>query len=291
MTMKRLLLPGALLLLAASCDGDKRPAAGGLAAVTVKGRRVEVALSTTEKDRRVATLRFAAAGEDRGYLMSWPRERLLKLETENGQAPFDVAFLDKSGKIVEVLPFVPPDREGIMSTAEAAHALFLAPGLLKKLGAGPGDPVALPPEAAAAQELPVMKIGEATAYIELALTESDRQHGLMFRPRMSADDGMLFYYNHEGQRNFWMMNTLIPLDIAFFAADGTFVNVNETPTFPNPRHPPANYPTSDSVGPAQFVLEMNLGWFKKKGLVDAQGKPKPGLKVVLPPEALKGSFD
>lgn len=289
MMMRRLLIPGALLLLAASCDGDKR--GGGLAAVTVRGRRVEVSLSTAEKDRRSAPLRFSAAGEDRGHLMCWPRERFIKLEPEHGQAPFDVAFLDKSGKILEVQPFVPPDREGIMSKAEAAHALFLAPGLLKKLGAGPGDPVSLPPEAASAQELPVMRIGDVTAYVELALTEADRQHGLMFRPRMSADDGMLFYYNHEGQRNFWMMNTLIPLDIAFFASDGTLVNINETPTFPNPRHPPPSYATSDSAGPAQFVLEMNLGWFKRKGLVDAQGKPKPGLKVVFPPEALKGSFD
>lgn len=289
MTMRRFLLPGALLLVAASCDGDRRPPSAERAAVTVKGRRIDVGLSTSEKDRRSAPPAFTAAGEDRGYLMSWPRARHVKLESEHGQAPFDVAFLDKDGKVVEIQPFVPPDREGIMSKAEAAHALFLAPGLLKKLGAGPGDAVTLPPEAAAARELPVMKIGNATAHVELALTESDRQHGLMYRPRMSADDGMLFCYDHEGQRNFWMMNTLIPLDIAFFASDGTLVNVNETPMWPNPRRAPDNYETSNSAGPARFVLEMNLGWFKRKGLTDAAGNLKPGLKAVLPPEALRGS--
>jgi hypothetical protein len=102
---------------------------------------------------------------------------------------------------------------------------------------------------------------------------------------------MLFAYDHVGMRRFWMGNTLIPLDIAFFAADGTLLNVNATPMYPDPRHPPADYATSDSAGPARFVLEMNLGWFKKKGLVDAEGKPTPGIRAEFPPQVLKGRFD
>ena len=77
--------------------------------------------------------------------------------------------------------------------------------------------------------------------MELALTEEERQHGLMFRPRMSPNDGMLFAYSNEGSRSFWMANTMIPLDIAFFANDGTLLNVNETPMYPDPRNPGSNY--------------------------------------------------
>ena len=134
-----------------------------------------------------------------------------------------------------------------------------------------------------------MTLNGVAAHVELALTEPERAHGLMFRPRMSADDGMLFAY--EGVQpglGFWMKNTLIPLDIAFFQEDGTLVNVNETPIVANPRAGP--WPPSPAAGPARYVLEMNVGWFKKKGLVDAEGKVKPGVKAVFPPEAPRGTF-
>src|ERR1043166_29645 len=129
-----------------------------------------------------------------------------------------------------------------------------------------------------------MKINGIPIRVELALTEQERARGLMFRPRMSADDGMLFAYEsqHDGI-SFWMKNTLIPLDIAFFKEDGTLLNVNETPTVADPRKGP--WPGSPAAGAARYVLEMNLGWFKKKGLVDADGKVKPGVRAEFPPEA------
>ncbi len=283
MSAGRRAVPAAILALAASCGGAPPPAA-----VTVKGKRIEVSVVATEKERRSAPLLFKAAGEDRGHLISWPRERFFKLEPEHAQAAFDVAALDRSGKILEILSFAPLDAEGLVPRAEAAHALFLAPGLLRKLGAGPGDVVALPPEAASARELPVVRIGDSSAFVELALTEADRQHGLMFRPRLSADDGMLFAYSEEAPRGFWMKNTLIPLDIAYFRQDGTLVNVNETPTVPDPRAGP--WPSSPSDGPARFVLEMNRGWFRRRGLTDESGRPRPGLRAEFPPEAVRGFF-
>src|SRR4030095_9072184 len=65
---------------------------------------------------------------------------------------------------------------------------------------------------------PTMTINGIPALVELALTETERNHGLMFRPRMSAEDGMLFAYPDEYERGFWMKDTLIPLEIAFFHA-------------------------------------------------------------------------
>jgi len=108
---------------------------------------------------------------------------------------------------------------------------------------------------------------------------------------MSEDDGMLFAYPDEGNHSFWMMNTLIPLDIAFFSADGTLLNVNETPMYADPRNPGASYATSNSKGPARYVLETNLGWFKKKGIVDGAGRFAPGTKAEIPAWASKGSVD
>jgi hypothetical protein len=277
-----------IALLALSCEGAEKPPPDG-GTVTLKGRKVAVALKLTEKERRAATLLFPPLSEGRGYLMAWPRERFVKLESRDARAPFDVAFLDRAGNVVDVGALNPGDEEGLMSAAEAAYALFLAPGTLKAAGAGRGDAAQFSPEirAAAPQELPTIRVGTATAFAELALTEPERQHGLMFRPRLSADDGMLFAYPDEYPRSFWMKNTLIPLDIAFFSADGTLLNVNETPTAPNPRAGP--WPPSPSAGPARFVLEMNLGWFRRHGLVDESGKPSNPIRVEMPPEALRES--
>ncbi len=54
--------------------------------------------------------------------------------------------------------------------------------------------------------------------IELALTEPQRNHGLMFREKLGPYEGMLFDFYHEMQVSFWMKNTLIPLDMVFIAA-------------------------------------------------------------------------
>ncbi len=280
--------------MALSCDAPKPPPAGTPppAAVTLNGRRIEVALLVSEKERRAAPASLAPAEEGRGYLMAWPRGRFMKLDS-NPRASFDVAFFH-DGKVVDHLPLPQGGHEGIVPNAEADAALLVPAGFLRKLDCKIGDAAEIPAVVATHRsgEQPAVRIGESVARVELALNAPERARGLMFRPRMSADDGMLFVYppNEVRAHQFWMANTLIPLDIAFLRPDGTIINVNETPCYPDPRRPPSPYPTSDAAEPAQFVLEMNLGWFKRKGLVDAAGKVKPGLRAELPPEALQGRF-
>lgn len=282
-----------LLLLLTACDGARSPAVppAGSASLTIGGTRFEVTLILTEKERRHASEQLAPAREGKGYLLSWPRERILKLEGQSGRASFDVAFLNREGVVVELQTLKVGHPEGIQSSVEAAHAVLTAMGALTQTSVKKGDKVELPPATAQAQELPVVKIGGISAYVELALTAAERNHGMMFRSKTSPEDGMLFSYEDEGMRAFWMGNTLIPLDIAFFSADGTLLNVNETPIFPDPRNPPAGYASSSSAKPARHVLEMRLGWFREKGLVDRDGKPAPGLKAILPRESLQSRFD
>jgi hypothetical protein len=288
---------GALL----ACDGaSRRPplpspssATGAQAGLTLGGKKIDVSLVLTEKDRRHAVPRMEPPTDSQGYLLAYPRERFMKVESDRSPVAFDVVFLGRTGAVVDLQHLKAHDPEGVMPKAPAAYALLLAPGVPQKLGVKVGDQAALGPEIAAAkpEELATIRINGVTAMVELALTEAERQHGLMFRPRMSADDGMLFAYPDEGDRRFWMANTLIPLDIAFFAADGTLLNVNETPMYADPRNPGALYATSDSKGPARYVLEMNLGWFKRKGIVDGSGRFPPGTKAELPAQATKGTWD
>lgn len=93
---------------------------------------------------------------------------------------------------------------------------------------------------------------------EVASTPQEHTIGLMHRTSMGANEGMLFIFERPGTQCFWMKNTLIPLSIAFVADDGTIVNVDEMK--------PQTLESHCSAKPVRMVLEMNTGWFKKRGL-------------------------
>lgn len=107
-----------------------------------------------------------------------------------------------------------------------------------------------------------------TISVEIADNDELRQHGLMFRKSIPANDGMLFIFEDEQVRSFWMRNTLIDLSIGYFDKDKVLVDVQEmVPASPMDTRPPT-YP---SAKPAMYALEMNKGWFQKN-------KIKPGAK-------------
>jgi uncharacterized membrane protein (UPF0127 family) len=81
---------------------------------------------------------------------------------------------------------------------------------------------------------------------------------------MGTNEGMLFVNDDAGVRCFWMRNTLVPLTIAFVADDGTIVNTADME--------PRSEKSHCSAQPVRFALEMNLGWFAKRGI-------KPGAKI------------
>ena len=99
---------------------------------------------------------------------------------------------------------------------------------------------------------------------ELASTPQQREIGLMFRSVMPANDGMLFVFEQPSQQCFWMKNTLIPLSIAFVGDDGSVVNIDDMK--------PQTLDSHCSAKPVRFVLEMNEGWFAKRGI-------KPGSRL------------
>ena len=93
---------------------------------------------------------------------------------------------------------------------------------------------------------------------ELASTPPQREIGLMFRTAMPANDGMLFAFEQPAQQCFWMRNTLIPLSVAFLGDDGSVVNIDDMK--------PQTLDSHCSAKPVRFVLEMNEGWFAKRGI-------------------------
>jgi uncharacterized protein len=93
---------------------------------------------------------------------------------------------------------------------------------------------------------------------QLALTPIERQIGLMNRPSMPVNEGMLFVFEQPTRQCFWMKNTLMPLTAAFIADDGTIVNLEDMK--------PQVLDSHCSKKEVRYVLEMNQGWFAKRGI-------------------------
>ena len=108
--------------------------------------------------------------------------------------------------------------------------------------------------------------------VQVAATPMQRATGLMFRKEMPLSEGMLFIYEQAAQQCFWMQNTLLPLTAAFVADNGQIVNLADMQ--------PQTTESHCSTQPVRYVLEMNQGWFKKKGI-------KAGFKLGGKPFALK----
>ncbi|MDR7331949.1 DUF192 domain-containing protein [Roseateles asaccharophilus] len=93
---------------------------------------------------------------------------------------------------------------------------------------------------------------------EVAQTDRERAIGLMHRKTMPTNNGMLFVFEDAQPQCFWMRNTLLPLSIAFIADDGSIVNIADMKPLDETSH--------CSTKPVRFALEMNQGWFAKKGI-------------------------
>ncbi len=111
-----------------------------------------------------------------------------------------------------------------------------------------------------AQSLPTLTLNAGIHRItaEVAQTAQQREIGLMSRESMPGNHGMLFIFDQPGQQCFWMKNTLLPLDVAFVADNGTVVNTHTMK--------PRTLDSHCSTQPVRFVLEMNDGWFAKRGI-------------------------
>lgn len=118
---------------------------------------------------------------------------------------------------------------------------------------------------ARAQEEPQLNLPRVTLsagmhliHAQVAATHSQRMTGLMHRKDMPVTEGMLFVFEAPATQCFWMKNTLLPLTAAFVADDGTIVNLVDMT--------PQSLDSHCSAKPVRYVLEMNQGWFARRGI-------------------------
>ena len=95
--------------------------------------------------------------------------------------------------------------------------------------------------------------------VEVADNDKLRSLGFMGRTDIPEGTGMLFIWNDEAYRNFWMKNTPSSLDIIFFDKNGNFINVHENTI-------PYSLDNIPSLKPSKYVLELIAGSSKKFNL-------------------------
>ena len=103
---------------------------------------------------------------------------------------------------------------------------------------------------------------------EIAATDATRSRGLMFRKELAPNHGMLFIFEQPNVQCFWMRNTLLPLSIAFILDDGTITNIADMAPMTENSH--------CSTAPVRYTLEMEQGWFAKRGIT--AGKKISGIQ-------------
>src|SRR5262244_2044718 len=99
--------------------------------------------------------------------------------------------------------------------------------------------------------------------VEVADTPETWEHGLMERATLAPNAGMLFIFPDVTPRAFWMMNTLIPLDMLFIDAGRRVINIQANAV---PCVPPQRCPTYKSTAPAKYVLEIAGGRAQALGI-------------------------
>lgn len=108
-----------------------------------------------------------------------------------------------------------------------------------------------------------MKVAGHEVVVEIAADPASRRTGLMNRPSLGEDHGMLFIFPQPQMQSFYMRNCLIDLDIAYIDDEGKIVDILRM-VAPDPTA--STWPRYKSSVPVRYALETNAGWFEAHGV-------------------------
>ncbi len=146
----------------------------------------------------------------------------------------------------------------ILLLAAAAALPHASPGASSRLNASPGVSDRLKSSSTQQAATALVVFGSDTVRAEVANTAESRGRGLMYREAVPDGTGMLFVFDREAERSFWMQNTYVALDVAFIDADFRIVDIQQME--------PESTEIHDGARPAMFALEVRQGWFAEKGI-------------------------
>ena len=134
------------------------------------------------------------------------------------------------------------------------HRLIAAISALVLVGSAARADVCAPDRVAV-----IGDFGRASFTVDVADDDAERSQGLMHVDQMPRFSGMLFVYPSPRPANFWMRNTLIPLDMIFAGPDGAILTVH-------PNAVPLDETVIAGGDGVQFVLEINGGMAARLGI-------------------------
>lgn len=177
-----------------------------------------------------------------------------EIPVSNG--PYGIAFSADGGDQAYVSKMSGNDIDIIDTTGNAITNTISAGG------AGPNQMVVRKPAIDIVRAEDVNNISNNNSsfivrvFVEVPDDGEEHMRGLMFRQHLPWNAGMLFAFNSEEPRAFWMKNTLIPLDMIFVGGNSEIVDIIENVP-PCEQDPCPVYPSEE---PAQYVLEVNAGF-------------------------------
>jgi uncharacterized membrane protein (UPF0127 family) len=104
----------------------------------------------------------------------------------------------------------------------------------------------------------IIPIEKYFSELEIASNSQDRRKGLMFRKELPEDFGMIFVWDSKKIQCMWMRNTFVPLSVAYIDNLGAIIDIYDME--------PLSKMSVCSKEPSLYALEVNQGWFKKKGI-------------------------
>jgi uncharacterized membrane protein (UPF0127 family) len=107
--------------------------------------------------------------------------------------------------------------------------------------------------------------------VQVASTEPQRERGLMGVRKLAPHSGMLFVFDSDAPIEFWMKDTLIPLDMVFIGRNGTVRSVFSNVPIVSTDTPDDRIPRRDGV--AKYVLELPAGEAARDGLTGGVSIP------------------
>ena len=112
----------------------------------------------------------------------------------------------------------------------------------------------------ASAEIPLihLKVSGYTLSAEVAYKKESRIRGLAYRNFMKRNSGMLFIFPEASVHSMWMVNTYIPLSVAFLNKNGMILNIIDMS--------PHTRTKNSAASKAKYALEMNLGWFSSRNI-------------------------
>lgn len=119
-------------------------------------------------------------------------------------------------------------------------------------------------------------INGITLNAEFAITEDQQQYGLMNRTELPENFGMLFIFDQEDYRSFWMKNTYVDLSIAYIGANKKILEIIDMAASKSSLD--ANPKTYPSSAKAKYALEVKQGWFKKNKIKVGDSLKKINIK-------------